>query len=1044
MGYDRLILWGAARRDPGRNYVRALIVTRVVAKGECVTAMIRYLALVCAALIAAGPARALDPARSIAQYKHTRWTIDEGAPVPIKALAPGKDGYLWVSGKQGLYRFDGIRFELITSPNAGRAIYTLLVTRKGDVWVGYKGAGTAVYHRGTFTEVPMPDAGFVKEMVETPDGSIWATLGRKEHQLYRFRDGAWAEIGSRLGFPASDMVKMIVTRNGTVMISTIRDGIYALLPGAARFVRTSDVLVGHAALSEDRNDNVWISDASGSRVSQFGRPAVNAQAVLSYPTPEARRDAEAFFDRDNNMWGKTEDSIFRLRQPQPGGAASQAGAIDSVAQFQAADGLLTGNVRGIAEDREGNIWVATVSGLERFRAANIVVEPKLTNRAFWHDVLLAASDGSVYIGESDAVYRVRPGGAVQRVMPAKETLALCEGPDQAIWAVMEGRVARLDGDRISRFPSPVEGLAINDCAVDIRNQLWISADDGLFRQVSGVWQKSPVPPETNTSLGLTLLRLRDGRMLAADETLAIVDPPAPARPLISADRRFNPVRLVFETPERLLFGGNFGIGALKDGQLRLLSSKRFPVLNNTGGIATTSTGQTWVVSAAGTLVIRTDAFDRALTDPKAPLPVRIFDFRDGLPGLAGGSDRRAVVGGGDGRMWLTIGTGTVWIDSRHLHRNIFVPPVNISALIADGKTVRDPVAVPLQAGSQNIEIDFSVLSLSIPERVQARYQLVGDGQGWIDPGMRRQVFYTNLGPGHYVFKVIGANDDGVWNRTGATLAFDIPPTFLQSKWFLALCIAGIGLLLWIAYRIRVRQLTGKMRERLEQRLAERERIARDLHDTLLQGFQGLILRFQSVANDLSGDQRAQRSLNAALDAADTVLREGRDSVRLLRTVDSSDLAQTLSETAARMSASYPVDFNMVVEGRPRALHPVVGGEICRIGEEAIINAFQHARASLIEVALTYGATDLTLGIRDNGVGIDAAILDKGGRQGHFGLVGMQERATQIEADLNVSSRAGAGTEINLTVPGKIAYVSQYRRWWQPWQWLLGSARGLQS
>ncbi len=296
--------------------------------------------------------------------------------------------------------------------------------------------------------------------------------------------------------------------------------------------------------------------------------------------------------------------------------------------------------------------------------------------------------------------------------------------------------------------------------------------------------------------------------------------------------------------------------------------------------------------------------------------------------------------------------------------------------------------------------------------------------------MRRQAFYNNLSPGHYVFHVIAANDDGVWNRVGTRVEFEIPPTFLQSKWFLALCAMALGLLLWAAYQMRIQQLQARMRFTLEERLAERERIARDLHDTLLQGFQGLILRFQSVANAIPTGERSREMIEQALDSADAVLREGRDRVLQLRAAQFSSLSDALTAVAERLRSDDPVEFKLVVEGVPRVLHPVAREEICRIGEEALINAFQHAKAKNIEVAIAYATSGLTLGIRDDGVGIASDIFASGGRQGHFGLTGMRERASEIDASFNIESRAGAGTQIRVFVPGRVAFAETKAGWLQ--------------
>lgn len=1006
------------------------------------------LGLAIVALLAPAAARALDPSRSVAQYKHTRWTVDDGAPVPLSVIAQGNDGYLWVAGLNGLYRFDGLEFEYIaprqpTKP--GTSISAMLVSRRGDVWVGYSTGGTAVYRNGVLNDVPMPAGDYVMGLAEAPDGSLWATLGRKAKQLFRFRNGHWAEVGTGLGFPEAHLAMMVAARDGTLWITTTDQGLLVLRPGARRFVRSRDAVSRRTSISEDRKGRIWLTDKFGSRIARGTETEENVSQAIPYPTPEARRKTHAVMDRDGNLWGMMDKGIFRVRQPSPTGASSRAVAAASVTEFGVKDGLTSDALRSILEDREGNIWVSSSLGLDRFRAANVVVEPALTKRAYWYDVLLGASDGTVYVGESDAVYRIAPGGSPQVILRAPEPQAICEGADGAVWIVLQGQIVRMQGKQSSSFAGPGKtDQGISDCAVDKQNEIWLAAiRDGLFRRIDGAWRQSMVPPPLGGFPPTSLLRGRDGQILVAFEenSLARLNPPQAPQFLINPRSDLGKIRTMIERPGRLLIGGPFGIGEIKQGRIRYISSERVPALRDISGLVQTSTGQTWASTSGGPVVMSSAALDRALADPKAPLAVRTLDFRDGLPGLPSRDSIRSVVQGRDGRLWFSIATGTVWVDPNRLARNDVVPPVKISAIKAGEVTVRDPTTVSLKAGTTSLQISFAALSLSIPERVKVRYSLSGDSQGWVDPGMRRQAFYTNLGPGHYVFRVIAANNDGVWNRTGAKLEFYIPPTFLQSNWFIALCGAAAGLLLWVAYRVRVRQLTGKMRERLEERLAERERIARDLHDTLLQGFQGLILRFQSVANEIPENLRAHGLIGQALDSADKVLSDGRNSVKQLRTVGHADVARALSEAAERMRISYPVEFKMVVEGVPRALHPLVRDEISRIGEEAIINAFQHARASLIELALSYEASGLTLGVRDNGIGIDPDILERGGRQGHFGLVGMRERAQQIDAELTVSSRPGSGTEMRVTVAGKIAYAAKGNSSWRQWFGLTPIADG---
>jgi signal transduction histidine kinase len=984
-----------------------------------------------ACLLTGVPASALDPERTIAQYKHTQWTIDDGAPRNVQAIAQGPDGYLWIGSGSGLYRFDGLSFQPIRPAASAdsKPITSLLVSREGDVWVGYgTGGGTSVYRNGVLRDVPTPQQTYVMDMVQTPDGSIWAMIGERDHPLMRFKHGRWAEVGASVGFPFEAASKMIVARDGTIWITTVKSLLF-LRPGATHLERTRVAVFGRAAPSEDAQGNIWLSDDSGSRVVIRNGSDASARPAIPYPTLPAKRKTATVFDRNGNLWGLTRDGLFRLASPVPQGAPTNVAAALAVARFNQKDGLLADSVTALFEDREGNLWIGTPVGLERFRSARVVAEPSLTKVAFWGDALLGASDGTVYIGEADGVYGIKPGGKPEMLLHADEPQAICEGIDHAIWIVLKDRVLRMRDRRIvNTLPAPKSDYGALACEEDRNGHLWLATvNNGMFGRIGDAWHQILVPIPPANLAPQALLRIANGDMLIGSEAtgLAKLVSDNEAKFLIPYDNPFGKVRTLFDSKDGLLFGGPSGLGRIKGQTVQILSPKRFPSLGYISGISQ-SGGQTWVYSRAGLVGMSTAALNRAFDDQHSGLTPTILDFRDGLMGVASRDTPRSVVKGGDGRLWFSTGAGIVWIDPARLGRNRVVPPTAIGRLIAQGVTYLDPKKVRLSAGTTSIEIGFAALSLSIPERVQVRYQLEGADRGWVDPGQRRQAFYTNLGPGHYRFRVIAANDDGLWNRTGTTMEFDIPPTFLQSNIFLALCGLVAGALLWGAYLLRVRQIKAVMRSKLEERLAERERIARDLHDTLLQGFQGLVMRFQSVANAIPEGQQTRAMIDQALDSADEVLSDGRDSVRQLRAAGTSELSQELTVTAQRLQQDYPVEFSMAVEGTPRALHPVVRDEVCRIGDEALINAFQHAKATMIEVVISYRPSVLVLGVRDNGIGIDPEIFERGGRQGHFGLAGMRERAQQVHAEFDVSSRPGSGTEIQLRVPGRLAYADRPR------------------
>jgi signal transduction histidine kinase len=361
-------------------------------------------------------------------------------------------------------------------------------------------------------------------------------------------------------------------------------------------------------------------------------------------------------------------------------------------------------------------------------------------------------------------------------------------------------------------------------------------------------------------------------------------------------------------------------------------------------------------------------------------------------------------------------------------RNPVVPPVQILALHGDGRifSLASPIALPPL--TRHVQIDFTALSFAVPQRVRFQYRLEGWDKNWQTAGSPRQAVYTNLRPGRYRFSVLGSNDDGVWNTKGASVEFDIAPAFYQTMWFYALCgLAGIALLYGL-YRVRLRQVATQVRGRLEARLAERERIAREIHDTLLQTFQGLLLRFQ-VAHELLPEHatEAKHDLGSAIERTVRAITEGRDAVQGLRAcpVEGHGLAvalKTLADELASGPSEEEVVFRIDLQGTSRPLRPIVRDEIQQIAGEALRNSWRHAHASEIEVELRYDERQLRLRVRDNGRGIDQKVLSREGAAGHFGLQGMRERAELIGGKLTIWTAAGSGTEIELSVPGPLAYV----------------------
>jgi signal transduction histidine kinase len=440
------------------------------------------------------------------------------------------------------------------------------------------------------------------------------------------------------------------------------------------------------------------------------------------------------------------------------------------------------------------------------------------------------------------------------------------------------------------------------------------------------------------------------------------------------------------------------------------------------GIVETKEGDLWLNGAAGIVHVTAAELLHSLVDPTWRVRAEIFGTLDGL--IGNGARLRPLptaVEGTDGRLWFATDTSVFSIDPAHLHRNIVPPNMVIQSVTTDGKTYHSAADLKLPKGTVALRIDYIGLSLTQAEKVRYRYLLDGVDRGWQDVGTRHQAFYTNLLPGRYQFHVTASNNDGVWNKGGATLVFEIPPTFVQTRWFVALCAIAAGIVIALLFLFRVRQISGRMRERLEAQLAERTRVARELHDTLLQTLHGSKL-VADDALDKSTDSvhmhQAMKRLSVWLGEA---IQEARTALSSMRTTttQTNDLPDSFRRAAEECRVLGSMEINFSITGEIREIHPVIRDEIYRIGYEAIHNACKHSKSTRLSVAMSYSRNFLLL-IRDDGLGFDSAAAEQG-QKGHFGLQGMRERANRIGGELTVASSPGSGAEIRLVVPGSVVF-----------------------
>ena len=869
------------------------------------------------------------------------------------------------------------------------------------------------------------------------EGAVW---GATASGLFRFINSRWGKIGKEWGFFSEQALGLFVDKQGKLWVNGNTD-LYCLSPGGRAFEMRK---VAHLwRMGQAPGGTFWIFEFTK------GTRAVYDPLAEEYDESKAPLGPELvlrFVDREGGLWmaGVKPDGLRRIAKPE-GMARAPNSAGDVIEKFTHQDGLTSNFVNQLLEDAEGNIWVATPDGLDRFRRKNIVQGPFPSPFDSYNPVLVNDAKGIIWEGNGESLATVagdgmslgktlRTGPFGFRGQPQHITCAWRDF-DGAIWMGWKGAVTRWTGGRFENVELPDHLAAANWDIQSITGarsgDLWVSIQQhGVYRRRNGAWAQYGNLPELPKTAATILWTDSTDRVWFGYRGNQIA--------LLDGDRLRS-----FSAPDGLNVGdvlaiggrgdhvwaaGQFGLALFDGNKFHAIAGEADADFHGIGGAVESSGGDFWLNSTTGLVHLPAAEIAGRLHDPQHKLQYDLFDIHDGLKGTSEQiRPLTTAVEAGDGRIWISTTDGAYWIDPARVYKNPAPPPVTIQAIYEGDRRFSAFEASQLSKLPQNVRIEYTALSLSIPERVRFRYQLEGYDKDWQDVGTRRAAYYSKLPPGHFRFHVIACNNDGVWNQTGAFADIVVPPAFYQTAWFQASCaFAGLALL-WGLYRYRLHQIVRDFNLRLEERVNERTRLARGLHDTLLQSFHGVMLRFQVVSN-LMPDGKAKQELKKTLDQADRAIAEGRSAVYDLRssTTVTNDLAASLNAVAKELSDTGSAVFNLSVEGATKELHPIIRDEVYRIAREGLSNAFNHARARHIEVEISYGAQLFRLRIRDDGEGIPAEILDQG-RTGHYGLPGMRERAKQIGAELTMRSRPGTGTEIDLSVAGTVAYSASSRR-----------------
>lgn len=970
--------------------------------------------------------------KTIYELHHTSWTAKDGISEIINDIAQTRDGYLWLGTANGLYRFDGVRFERFEPRGVGLAsniIETLLASPDGGLFLGFRDAGASFLKDGTVSAHASDDdapMGTVRSFAIDRNGTVWAAAFRG---LYQLVGSKWHRVGMERGYPWPRAQAVLVDRDGTLWVAG--DGTVVFLPpGQTRFQPTGNQISEVDDMVQAPNGEIWMAETT------------NSIRTVSAPSgtllPNSRLDdagaVRLLFDRGGSMWVTfAGDGVGRVRLPDAL-IGHETKTFTSVGErFSETDGLSSNDSSGLLEDREGNIWVGTSKGLDRLEKVNL---NPVALRAGSEDMMLIPGDhGDLWTGSLNRPLTHIIGHSVTEINLGEWgcTSGYKDG-DGTLWLAGPLGIGHVVAGKLRKLSLP-EGLS-NSWTVAIakgyEGSLWaVFSRGGVYRYTGGVWalfgSSQGLPEDIPTNLyadsrseiwfgySRSRLGLYAGnriRTFTQADGLAVGD-----------------VMTVYDSGKHLWIGGADGIQLLEDGHFRTIHIFDPKRLRGISGIVETIEGDLWLNAADGIIHILASEVQRSLYNPEYLATFDGFDYRDGLPGTSSELRvRPTAVETSDGKLWFTVAGGIVWLDPAHITRNLLPPPVYVESVEVNGAQYIRPTSLNLPPRTTNLEIRYTALSLTAPDRVSFRYKLDGVDHDWQNPGSRREAFYTSLGPGRHHFQVIASNNDGIWNKTGATLEFQIAPAFFQTTWFLIACILLGILVICILYQMRMRRIMATMSHSFDERLSERTRMARELHDTFLQTVQGSKMVADDALDPGSDEIRMRQALEKLSRFLAQAVDEGRAALHSLRisTTEKNHLSEALQRATEdhQIASSMTVAFSVV--GDARDLHPIVRDEVYRIGYEAIRNAAVHSRGSQLDIDLRY-TNDLFLRIKDNGLGIDPAVSNQG-KAGHFGLQGMRERAARIHGKLSILSSANAGTEVTLVVPGKVIYRKTRPSW----------------
>lgn len=981
---------------------------------------------------AAGSVLALDPSKKLTQYNLKTWQVAEGLPqMSVQAIAQTREGYLWVGTREGLARFDGVRFVIFDRTNTqqfqSNNIYALHEDHAGALWIGTDG-GLLKFETGEFTRYSSENGltnDSVRALFEDGDGSLWiGTYGG----LFRLKNGRFDVFTADNGLSSNLVRALAGDADGNLWIGTNGGGINRLdRNGEIKIFGKSDGLVSDkiGTLYVDRAGALWIGGIGG------GLNKFVAGKFTSYDAGDGLRGKFVWSfieDRDGTLWIGASGGLHRFED-------------NRLEALTTSGGLSDDNVQTLFEDREGHLWIGTMRGglnqLKNNLFTTYAALEGLPEDTVW--TIHGGAGGSVWVGTNGGLSRLQNGA--WRTFTKRDGLAddtvwtIYEDADGTLWIGTNGGVSRLQNGRFLPTLTEKNGLPGNvarSLYVDRAGAIWIGTlggglsrykDDALTTWTTGEGLSSDnvgailEDRAGNLWIGTSdkgLNRLREGRFTVFGETDGLAD---------------DSIKSLYEDADQVLWIGSNGGGLtrLKNGEFRVVTTKDGLFSDVIHSILEDDAGVFWMTGNKGIFRVSRRELNDFLDGQAEKIKSVSNDASDGMRSSeCNGLGQPAAWKLKNGELWFPTMRGAATINPAMLptnaRKNANAPPIVLEEISADNNTfLASSGEIPdFAPGTEQVEIHYTGLSFDAPEKMGFRYRLEPFDREWTEAGTRRTAYFTHLPPGQYRFRVAAANRNETWNDGEIILVFNIAPLFYQTWWFFGLCLLSVVPIGCLLHYLRLR----RVRARYDAVLDERARIAREMHDTLLQGFVGIQSLLTAAVNQLPhSPETLRRQISVAQNMARHSVVEARRTLADLRqngdvkNADYSNLETELRRVVERLLVNSRItpEFEISEAAAIKRLPSALVAQCVRIAEETLTNTIKHAAAAEVLIEVKFEPENLLIIIADDGRGFSPerafSPLD-----GHFGLLGMRERAEKIKGQLIVESSPAAGTRIILRVP----------------------------